>query len=203
MLAALLARPTGPPLLVTLLCCCLTLATSATPAHVKIFSMYGDDLAGQQGIVNVRLSGSPFSEGCGTAGAAGMKFNWSSIDDSHSKYNMSSFVDVSSLVWQGRSGVLPGWQANIAAIVQAARSRLAVGAVAGLFLGDEIVCGGVHVANLTAVAAFCKQQLVSAGAGHGLVCESPTFAQVPSPSPPYHLTPPCMQCCLAAFSPHF
>ena len=35
--------------------------------------------------------------------------------------------------------------------------------------GDEIVCNGVHVDNLTAVAAFCKQQLMTIGGGHGLV----------------------------------
>jgi hypothetical protein len=162
----MLAQP--PHLLVTLLCtCCITFATSATPeVHVKIFSIYGDDPAGQQGIVNVRLNVQPYT---GTAAAPGMEFNWSSIDDSHSKYNMSSFIDISNLVWQGRSGVQPGWQANIAATVQAAHSRLAGAVVAGVFLGDEIVCGGVHVENLTAVAAFCKQQLVSIGARHGLV----------------------------------
>ena len=51
----------------------------------------------------------------------------------------------------------------------ACSSRLATGAVAGLFLGDEIVCGGVPVRNLSAVADFCKQQLTAAGHADSLV----------------------------------
>ena len=99
-----------------------------------------------------------------------LQFNFSSIDDSFAKYNMSSFLGVTDVgVWRGRSGVLPGWQANIAAAVKAASSRLASGVVGGLFLGDEIVCGGMPVSNLSAVAAFCKQQLTAAGHAHALV----------------------------------
>jgi hypothetical protein len=122
------------PATLALLLCCLMVATGIAPrtaAHLKIFSMYGDDPAGQQGIVNVRLNVAPYT---GSA-AAGLAFNWSEIDAGFKKYNMSAFVDIAGLVWHGRTGVVPGWQANIAATVQAAGSRLASGAVAGLFLG--------------------------------------------------------------------
>lgn len=143
-------------------------ATAAAP-HLKMFSMYDDDPSGQQGIVNVRLNVLPYSGSSASPG--GITFNFSSIDHGYSAYNMSSFVDLAAngFVWVGRTGLAAGWQRNIAATVQAARSRLVSGAVAGLFLGDEVVCGGVHVENLTAVAAYSKQQLLVAGVGHGLV----------------------------------
>eukprot|EP01047_Picozoa_sp_COSAG01_P093517 COSAG01_NODE_24632_length_772_cov_1.537890_1_plen_222_part_01 len=143
-------------------------ATAAAP-HLKMFSMYDDDPSGQQGIVNVRLNVLPYSGSSASPG--GITFNFSSIDHGYSAYNMSSFIDLAAngFVWVDRKGLAAGWQRNIAATVQAARSRLASGAVAGLFLGDEIVCGGVHVENLTAAAAYSKQQLVAAGVGHGLV----------------------------------
>eukprot|EP01052_Picozoa_sp_SAG31_P005176 SAG31_NODE_224_length_19856_cov_33.632890_6_plen_74_part_00 len=34
--------------------------TAAAAAHLQIFSMYGDDPSGQQGIVNVRLNVVPY-----------------------------------------------------------------------------------------------------------------------------------------------
>ena len=175
------------------------------------------DPAGQQGIVNVRLNVQPYSGcfycglkfNCGLKPGCALDWNFSSIDDSFSKFNMSSFIDISQddSVWFGRSGVAKNWKANIAATVKAASSRLATGAVAGLFLGapplrlrallphvgaracshsaepcagDEIVCGGVSEENMTAVAAWGKQQLVAAGHG-GLVyvneCK-PSFTKV-------------------------
>ena len=105
-----------------------------------------DDAAGQQGIVNVQLgyNSLPFPATF-HGGTAGIKFNWTSIDHTFSKYNTSSFIDMSEhgAVWRGDcsahgptcSGVVPGWQANIAVTVKEVKSRLASGAVAGLFLG--------------------------------------------------------------------
>jgi hypothetical protein len=126
------------PATLAALLCCLMVDTGIAPrtaAHLKIFSMYGDDPVGQQGIVNVRLNVAPYT----SSAAVGLAFNWSEIDGGFKKYNMSAFVDIAGLVWNGRTGVdnpeCPGWQANIAATVQAAGSRLASGAVAGLFLG--------------------------------------------------------------------
>ena len=52
------------PAALALLLCCLTVATGIAPraaAHLKIFSMYGDDPAGQHGIVNVRLNVAPYT----------------------------------------------------------------------------------------------------------------------------------------------
>ena len=106
-------------------------AAAENASHLTLFTMYGDDPARQQGIVNVRLNVAPYT----SSAAAGLAFNWSEIDAGFKKYNMSAFVDIAGLVWHGRTGVVPGWQANIAATVQAAGSWLASGAVAGLFLG--------------------------------------------------------------------
>ena len=144
-------------------------AGNAVAQHLTIFSMYDDDPSGQHGIVNIRLNVVPYSGSSASPG--GITFNFSSIDHGYSAYNMSSFVDLAAngFVWVDRTGLAAGWQRNIAATVQAARSRLLSGAVAGLFLGDEVVCGGVHVENLTAVAAYSKKQLLAAGVGHGLV----------------------------------
>jgi hypothetical protein len=57
------------------------------------------------------------------------------------------------------------YQAMVAAVVAAAKPLLASGAVAGLFLGDEICCTGTSPENLTAVANCCRAEL--AAAGHG------------------------------------
>ena len=133
---------------------------AAATSHAKWFSFYGSDAAGQRGITNVQLNVFP-----GTVG----NFSFAAIDAAKAQYNMTSFIDVEGFVWKGRSGVAPGWQAKITATVAAASTRLASGVVAGLFLGDEIVCAGVPVANLSAVANFCKQTLTAAGHGSSLV----------------------------------
>jgi hypothetical protein len=88
---------------------------SAVGSHLTLFSMYGDDPAGQQGIVNVRLNVQPYSGcfycglkfNCGLQPSCALVWNFSSIDDSFSKYNMSSFIDISQndFVWFGRSGL--------------------------------------------------------------------------------------------------
>ena len=118
----------------------VTSTGSGSNAHVKYFSFYGYDPVGQRGIANVQLNVFP-----GKVAAFNFSqpsaFNWTSIDFSKAEYNMSSFIDVSFGIWKGRSGVNPGWQAKITATVTAASSRIATGTVAGLFLGDEIVCG--------------------------------------------------------------
>ena len=132
--------------------------------HLRIFSFYGDDPVGQQGIVNVRLNNEDFPGNVG-------HFNFSSIDASFAK-NMSSFIDIggyNNMVWKGHSGVLPGWQDRVTSTLIAASSRIASGAVVGLFLGDEIVCSGMPVENLTAVAAFCKKKLTQMGYTQALV----------------------------------
>jgi hypothetical protein len=151
--------------------------------HLRMFSFYGDDPAGQQGIVNVRLNNGNFPGKVG-------HFNFSSIDTSFAK-NMSNFIDIggyNNMVWQqGRSGVLPGWQDRITSTLVAASTRIASGAVAGLFLGDEIVCGGMPVENLTAVAAFCKKKLMQMGHTKALVylneCSGSFIANSPNRRP--------------------
>ena len=124
----------------------------------------GDEPAAQQGIINVRLNVFPASR---TPGA----YNFSSITAAFKAYNMSSFVDVENVIWHGRSAssLVPGWEATLRDIVTAASPHLASGAVAGLFLGDEIVCGGVPASNLSAVAAGAKHALRSAGHSSALV----------------------------------
>jgi hypothetical protein len=123
----------------------------------------GDEPAAQQGIVNVRLNVFPARNASGA-------YNFSSITAAFDAYNMSSFIGVED-IWHGRSEscaargncVAPGWQAALRDIVAAASPHLASGAVAGLFLGDEIVCGGIPASNLSAVAAGAKHALRSAG----------------------------------------
>ena len=122
----------------------------------------GDEPAAQQGIVNVRLNVFPARNASGA-------YNFSSITAAFDAYNMSSFGVED--IWHGRSEscaargncVAPGWQAALRDIVAAASPHLASGAVAGLFLGDEIVCGGIPASNLSAVAAGAKHALRSAG----------------------------------------
>ena len=124
----------------------------------------GDEPAEQQGIVNVRLNVFPARKAPGV-------YNFSSITAAFDAYNMSSFIDVEGVVWRGRSAssLVPGWQATLREIVTAASPHLASGAVAGLFLGDEIVCGGIPASNLSAVAASAKHALRSAGHPSALV----------------------------------
>lgn len=92
---------------------------TTAPGHLQIFSMYGDDPAGQQGIVNIRLNNVPYRIVAGS-----ISWNFSSIDAGYKMFNMSAFIDIEEdgFVWHGRSGLAPDWQANIAATVQAARS---------------------------------------------------------------------------------
>eukprot|EP01046_Picozoa_sp_COSAG06_P007076 COSAG06_NODE_340_length_17187_cov_578.135475_4_plen_811_part_00 len=66
--------------------------------HLRIFSFYGDDPAGQQGIVNVRLNNGNFPGKVG-------HFNFSSIDALFAK-NMSNFIDIggyNNMVWQAQA----------------------------------------------------------------------------------------------------
>ena len=83
--------------------------------------------------------------------------------------------------------MLPGWQDRITSTLVAASTRIASGAVAGLFLGDEIVCGGMPVENLTAVAAFCKKKLMQMGHTKALVylneCSGSFIANSPNRRP--------------------
>ena len=82
---------------------------------------------------------------------------------------MASFLDIEGLVWnRSLYPAVPAFTAHdyqqvISAVVSAAAPLLKSGAVAGLFLGDEICCSGTSPKNLATVASFCRAQLTAAG----------------------------------------
>ena len=58
------------------------------------------------------------------------------VDDAHNDYNISTMLDISGHIWQGRTGVKPFWQTAIVDILGDVSKRLKTGAVLGLFLGE-------------------------------------------------------------------
>ena len=157
-LLALLALPQCHPTTTT------PSSTRAAANNVSIFAIYGsgaDPATLRAAGINTILGGAPkLADG----------YNFTSIKDDHARLGMATFVDV-SFIWHGRSGLAPGWQAGLAELVQSAAASgvLSSGAVTGLFLGDEICCDGVPVANLSAAASFAKAQLRKVGHGEALV----------------------------------
>ena len=143
--------------------CHPTTTPSSAAGNVSIFAIYGgaDPATLRAAGINTILGGAPkLADG----------YNFTAIKEDHARLGMATFVDV-SFIWKGRSGLARGWQAGLAELVQnaAASGVLSSGAVTGLFLGDEICCDGVPVANLSAAASFAKAQLRKVGHGEALV----------------------------------
>ena len=125
---------------------------------------YGDAPAEQRGIVNARMwdlwdggeDGNPYAD----------------IDQHFSESGMAAFISVEVLAFvrhgcnvsaerlnASACGVQPNWQSALSTAVRAARPQLASGAIVGLFLGDEVQCGGIPASNVSAVAALCRELL--------------------------------------------
>lgn len=145
----------------------------ADGTHIKIFSFYGDDPARQVGIVNARMwdkwpapkSGNPY---------------WD-MDETFRSSGMGSFMQVDALLWlragcnltgvgcpslnASLCGLKPDWAASLTHAVRSAQPQLRSGAMVGIFLGDEIQCGGISASNVSAVAALSKRLLKENGGG--------------------------------------
>ena len=156
----------------------------ASAPNMKILTIYGENMTAQRGIVNVRLGqhSSPWVPGPKSARLPPASvFNFSEIDEGFSQYKMSSFIDLEAyngFVYDScheltngtrdctglrqPNALAPGWQSVMAKTIQASRSRLISGAIAGFFLGDEMVCNGLPISNFTNLVNFIKRTLTSA-----------------------------------------
>jgi hypothetical protein len=123
--------------------------------HVKIFSFYSnatyyypnqsrhyDEARAQKGIANYRLI-----QYCNTSGCS----NASDIQQTFERDGMRSFLYVDFfmracgnypdyVINASICGLSPGWQLKIAVSLTALKAELASGALAGVFLGDEVWC---------------------------------------------------------------
>ena len=135
----------------------ITGSTAPPPRQVRYMSFYGDAPSAQRGIVNARMwdvwngidkGGNPYAD----------------IDKHYndSRETMGAFLDITALVWHRQGcnlsastlnvstcGVKPDWQEALSSAVRAARPQLAAGSIVGLFLGDEIQCGGIPAGNVS------------------------------------------------------
>lgn len=151
-------------------------APPASAPNMKILTMYGENLTAQRGIVNVRLVGNAWVAHT----PPGSVFNFSNIDEGFTQYKMSAFIDLESyngFVYDschvlkngtrdctglGQPNALdPRWKSVMAKTIHASRSRLISGAIAGFFLGDEMMCNGLPMSNFTNLVNFIKHTLTA------------------------------------------
>ena len=132
----------------------LLLAGGATGSGLQFLTMYGWDPALLNRTCNVWSVGSvtdlPLLEGMRSAyGARGML-------GGPDVFRRGDWTFESG-------GIDDDWEATTAAYVAAVRPSCANRTVASIFFGDELVCSGVPLANLTSVADKVKQGLSGTG----------------------------------------
>jgi hypothetical protein len=151
-------------------------APPASAPNMKILTMYGENLTTQRGIVNVRLVGNAWVAHT----PPGSVFNFSNIDEGFMQHKMSAFIDLEAyngFVYDSchvlKNGTRdctglrqpnaldPRWKSVMAKTIQASRSRLISGAIAGFFLGDEMICNGLPISNFTNLVNFIKHTLTA------------------------------------------
>ena len=135
-----------------------TAATAVGPAparQIRYMSFYGDAPTAQRGIVNARMWDVWNGDGAHPYADIDKHYN-------DSGGTMGAFLEITALVWHRQGcnlsastlnvstcGVKPNWQEALTNVVRAARPQLAVGSIIGIFLGDEIQCGGIPAANVS------------------------------------------------------
>jgi hypothetical protein len=70
-----------------------------------------------------------------------------------------AFTSSPGIFDRGHCRLFPGWEADLKLFVAAATPHVDSGCVSGIFLGDELVCGGLPYADLATVAAQLKSEL--------------------------------------------
>ena len=96
-----------------------------------------------------------------------------------------SLEDCENSIWDYASaskglnltGLLPRWRAELTAQLQAALPLFRSGALAGVFLGDEMMCSKIPYSNYSAVASATRQWLRANGLADALIysneCSTP------------------------------
>jgi hypothetical protein len=120
---------------------------------VKVLTFYDDD-----------------PEACHTF-AIGTEQNISKISASFEKYKYKSFFELpdsgasggmkGSPVWiRGKQGGLNStWKAFLSSAMDRVVPLVKSGAVIGVFLGDEVICSGISVDNVTLVAEYIRSRI--------------------------------------------
>ena len=137
--------------------------TGAPPSHVKFLSMFneGANLGALQ--QQAQFANLVFDS------------NLTALHKLWSQYNLTGFLSIQRTagVWTKypgynatsvtKSGLQEGWEQNLSRVLDAAEPYLRDGSLLGIFLGDELCCGGVPFENYTAVAQAVKKRLQSTG----------------------------------------
>ena len=134
--------------------------SSVTHAARKVFvSMFAEstlDAEGMHAFANVMINE-----------------NLTALLEAHKKFGVPGFLDIQKAgVWampaassqnQNETGLAPGWRAALDKLLDAAMPHFASKALVGVFMGDETMCGGVSVANFTAVSDAVKARVGTSG----------------------------------------
>lgn len=127
-----------------LACFCLSAARAAgripSTSHLKIMMTYDFDEALEHAWTNV---------------ASGDGASLATMLDAHKRYGLQGMPTLPGDVFQrskAPKGLYPGWEAAVERFAAGIGPGIANGTYAGVFLGDEICCAGVPLADLAKVA---------------------------------------------------
>jgi len=118
--------------------------TAFGAGHLRVMTFYGMDPALQHGWTNVYRGSIGDCDNTTLTGT----------------YKMKILVDLPDTVFdRDKKAVHPKWRAAVSRFTSSLMPKLAASTALGVFLGDEICCGGTPYSNLSSVALALRKDL--------------------------------------------